>query len=137
MTRTSAKQREPHVIKAHRIPRHCPVGMVRVTVTTQGDGYTSVDAWVFGEWAAHRRIGGGDVWDVTYLPCGMNITSGSKRASTKDRQLDEFRAKRLADWLGCHISREEMFDWSSPSEEVAARIHQGLEAFSTGIGGIL
>lgn len=131
----SARQRRPNIMRgsAAAVP---PLGMRRVTVNTVGDGYTSIDAWVFGEWAAHIRIGGGRAWDVTYLPAGMNITSNNTDTGGKrriDPKLSEERAKRLADWLDCHTSRDELYDWSRPSAELVDRIHQGLEMVTTDV----
>lgn len=104
-----------------------------VQLNTQGDGYESIEAWVFGEWAAHRRLSNRHQWDVTFLPAGMNITGAGPKSAARD--LDESQAKRIADWLGCHVQREEMYDWSHPSAELVARILQGIEAFSTDLTG--
>lgn len=84
----------------------------RVTVATSGDSYTSVDAYVFGEWAAHQRIVGRG-WAVTYLPSGRNCTS---------RLLDEAQAKAIAQQLDSVVARDEMLDWSNPSAETVAKI---------------
>lgn len=120
----SRRQRTPKIVRTPCTVEPAP-GMRRVTVNTFGDGFTSVDAWVYGEWAAHLRIGGGKVWDVTFLPAARNITNKHGRSNI-DRKLSEEQAKRLADWLNSHISRDELYDWSCPSSEVAALIYQGL-----------
>lgn len=107
----------------HDRPIEAPPGMRRVTVNTAGDGFRSVDAWLYGEWAAHRAIAG-TAWTVTYLPSGRAL----------DRKaLTEEQSRRLADWLDCHITRDELLDWSSPTHEVAARIHQGIEMATTAL----
>lgn len=98
-----------------------PPGMRRVTVHTEGDNFRSVDAWLYGEWAAHEGVGEPG-WTVTYLPCGRNINKA---------KLDEAQARRLADWLDCHVTRDELLDWGAPSAEVVARIYQGIEMVTT------
>ncbi len=89
----------------------------RVTVATKGDGYTSVEAWVHGEWAAHHRIVGRG-WTVTYLPSGRTCTS---------KMLAEAAARSLASWLDSHVTRDELLDWSNPSAETVARIYEGIQ----------
>lgn len=128
-----SRQRSPKIRRSGPQPEPAP-GMRRVTINTVGDGFTSIDAWVFGEWAAHPRLGSaGDrdlgIWDVTYLPAGMNITSGV-RGINRDRKFAERQAKLAADWLHAHLSRDDLYDWSSPSQEVLATVHQGIELAS-------
>jgi len=119
---TRRKQSGPPAIVFVDATIEAPSGMRRVTVNTEGDRFISVDAWLCGEWTAHRRPGRRG-WGVSYLPSGRDI----------GQLLTEVQARRLADWLDCHITRDEMLDWSSPSREVAARIYQGIEMVTTDV----
>lgn len=100
-----------------------PPGMCRVTINTEGDRFMSVDAYVFGYWAAHRDTEGRG-WAVTYLPSARKTGFGNVR-------LDEQQARRLADWLDVHITREELLDWSNPSRDTVERIFQGYSMVTT------
>lgn len=95
-----------------------PPGMRRITVHIQGDGFVSINAYLYGEWAAHEALSPRKGWSVTFLPCGRCVPVSEK--------LSEARARRLADWLNEHITREDLLDWGHPSYEVSARVHQGI-----------
>lgn len=99
-----------------------PTTMRRVSVNTAGDQATSINAWLYGEWAAHKAIGRNG-WTVTYLPSGRDLG---------DRQFNEAQARRCASWLDQHVTRDEMLDWSAPSAEVRARIYKGIEMTMAG-----
>lgn len=129
----AGRQREPRIVRVAEV-RTAPPGMRRVTVNTLGDNFISLDAWVFGEWAAHRRLRPGTgIWDVTFLPSGMNISSADGSGRLPDRKFTEAQAKRAADWLDAHITREELYDWSSPTAELRNRVYQGLELASASL----
>lgn len=44
--------------------------MIQVATTT---GTDLVYAWVFGDWAAHLRVGHSACWQVTFVPSGLNV----------------------------------------------------------------
>lgn len=117
------KQLTARAVRSAALPPEPPPGMRRVTVQTKNDNFRSVDAWLYGEWAAHEAISVPG-WTVTYLPCGRNLNK---------KQLDEVEARRLADWLDYHITRDELLDWGAPSAEVVARIYQGIEMATTSV----
>lgn len=94
----------------------------RVTIATTGDSFHSIDAEVYGEWAAHRVTSGKD-WTVTYLPSGRNI-----RGSLRGAVLTAGPAMEIADRLNRSIGRREMLDWAAPSPEVIAKIRDCVEA---------
>ena len=91
----------------------------RVTVATRDDSCASVDAYVYGEWAAHRSLGHGKGWTVTYLPSGRTVTS---------RKLTAARAKKLAGALNALITRAEMLDWACLKLPTVTKIHDAIKA---------
>lgn len=88
----------------------------RVTIATAGDSYHSIDAEVYGEWAAHLAAPDPG-WTVTYLPSGRNINQLLRRAV-----LTETAALQIADRLNRSIDRREMLDWGALKPETKATI---------------
>ncbi len=123
MKARAKKQPGPPAVIFATDPVPAPPGMRRVTVHTIGDGFRSVNAWLYGEWAAHMAVCQPG-WTVTYLPCGRRL---------HPKPLTEDQARRCADWFACHITRDELINWAEPSAEVVARIYQGIEAAATNI----
>lgn len=90
----------------------------RVTVATSGDRPLSVNAYLYGEWAAHRAIVGKG-WTVTYLPSGRAVSTVGLPAA---------KAKKLAGALHALIARQEMLDWAALKPTTARKIHDALRA---------
>ena len=99
--------------------------MRRVTIAAKGDKYKSIDAYVFGDWAAHEDGTGREFgWAVTLLLGG--------RAVKTPVLLDKDAAQRAARWLSEHIERDELLDWANIGVAVSQRIRRGI-ALAAGV----
>lgn len=90
----------------------------RVTVATRDDEFTSVSAHLYGEWAAHRAVGPGKGWTVTYLPSGRSAANG----------LTAAQAKKAAAALNAIVTRSEMLDWAHLKPTTVAKVRDGFRA---------